>query len=89
MTIATSYEQVTYNSPDGAQIGVNSCEKIGFFGTTPTTRPDVTYNATITVTAVPAAGTIAFGFGTSAEFISAMGAIKDIQHVLTRFGLWE
>lgn len=87
MTIATSYEQVTYNGPDGAQIGRSSSEKIGFFGTTPVTRPDVTYNATITASYIQ--GTNGFGFDSSAAFLSIVGAVKDIQHVLTRFGLWE
>jgi hypothetical protein len=35
MAIPTSYEQVTYNSPDGAQVGASATEKIGFFGATP------------------------------------------------------
>jgi hypothetical protein len=35
MTIATSYEQVTYNSPDGAQMGKSATEKIAFYGSTP------------------------------------------------------
>jgi hypothetical protein len=87
MTIATSYEQVTYNSPDGAQIGRSSSEKIGFFGTTPAVRPAVSYNATITVSW--ATQTSGFHFATSDGVISLIGAVKDIQHVLTTFGLWE
>jgi hypothetical protein len=87
MTIATSYEQVTYNSPDGAQIGVSASEKIGFFGTTPALRPAVTYNATITVTWVTISS--GFGFSSSDQAVSVIGALRDIQHVLTTFGLWE
>lgn len=60
---------------------------VGFFGTTPAARPSVTYNATITATF--AAGTLGFGFSSSAEAASVIGAIKDIQHVLTTLGLWE
>ncbi len=30
-----SFEQVTYNSPDGAQLGKSATEKIGFYGATP------------------------------------------------------
>lgn len=30
-----SYEQLTYNSPDGAQIGKSATEKVGFYGATP------------------------------------------------------
>lgn len=32
------YEQVTYNSPDGAQMGRVSTEAIGFYGATPVAR---------------------------------------------------
>jgi hypothetical protein len=60
---------------------------VGFFGTTPAVRPSVTFNATITATF--AAGTLGFGFSSSAEAASVIGAIKDIQHVLTTLGLWE
>ena len=49
MAIPTSYENVTYNSPDGAVFGSASTKKIGFYGTTPVTQ--------ITVTAVTAGGT--------------------------------
>lgn len=45
-----TYEQVTYNSPDGAQIGKASTEKIGFYGATPVVRPSVTWPSTGTAT---------------------------------------
>ncbi len=32
---AQDYEQLTYNSPAGAQIGSSATEKVGFFGATP------------------------------------------------------
>lgn len=35
MAIPVSYEQVTYNSPDGAQMGQSATEKIAFYGATP------------------------------------------------------
>lgn len=50
MAIPTSYEQVTYNSPDGAQVGKDENEKIGFFGKTPIARPTVTWRNTTTAT---------------------------------------
>lgn len=59
---------------------------VGFFGTTPATKASVTFYATITATF--AAGTLGFGFSSSAEAASVIGAIKDIQYVLTRLGLW-
>lgn len=32
---AQDYEQVTYNSPSGAQIGSGATEKVAFYGATP------------------------------------------------------
>jgi hypothetical protein len=32
---AQDYEQVTYNSADGAQIGQSASEKVAFYGATP------------------------------------------------------
>lgn len=39
MAQPTEYEQVTYNSPDGAQVGDAATEKVGFFGATPVVQP--------------------------------------------------
>lgn len=50
MTIATSYENVTYNSPDGALVGASSTEKVGFWGATPTTQQTNIADATNTTT---------------------------------------
>lgn len=47
---AQDYEQVTYNSPAGAQVGSSSTEKVGFFGATPIARPSVTWRNTTTAT---------------------------------------
>lgn len=50
MTITTSYENVTYNSPDGALVGASATEKIGFYGKTPIVQPSVTWPNTGTAT---------------------------------------
>lgn len=47
---AQDYEQVTYNSPAGAQVGQSATEKVGFFGATPVVKPSVTWPATGTAT---------------------------------------
>ena len=47
---AQDYEQVTYNSPAGAQIGQSATEKIGFFGATPVVQAAITAVATATAT---------------------------------------
>lgn len=47
---AQDYEQVTYGSPDGAQVGGASTDKIGFWGATPVARQSITAVATATAT---------------------------------------
>ena len=46
----TEYEQVTYNSPTGAQVGNASTEKVGFFGATPVVQGAITAVGTTTAT---------------------------------------
>lgn len=43
-----TYEQITYNSPDGAQIGNSTTEKIAFYGSTPIVQPSGAGQAAIT-----------------------------------------
>lgn len=47
---AQDFEQVTYNSPAGAQIGQSATEKIGFFGATPVVQQAITAVGTTTAT---------------------------------------
>lgn len=51
MTIATNFEQVTANSPDGAQFGKGTGEKIAFYGSTPVIQPTSGNQAAVTITA--------------------------------------
>jgi hypothetical protein len=45
-----TYESVTYNSPDGAQVGVAATDKVGFWGATPVVQPSITAVGTATAT---------------------------------------
>jgi hypothetical protein len=45
-----TYERLDYGSPDGAQLGGASTDKIGFYGATPVVRPTVTNTTTTTAT---------------------------------------
>jgi hypothetical protein len=72
-----TYEQVTYNSPDGAQIGQSATEKIAFYGTTPI----VQRTAAIATSAVATAS--------SADVTTALkAAVIDIMNTLEALGLW-
>ena len=50
MTIATSVENVSYNSPDGATFGASGTEKISFYGATPIVKVSLTQLATTRTT---------------------------------------
>ena len=39
MAQPTEYENLSYNAPDGCQVGNNSGALIGFYGATPIVRP--------------------------------------------------
>lgn len=52
---AQDYEQVTYNSPDGAQIGSSATEKVGFFGATPVVQQNTVAAATDAATCITTA----------------------------------
>ena len=59
MTIATSYEQVTNNSPDGAQVCSGTSEKVAFYGSTPVIQPSSASQGAVTATLVTAMATTA------------------------------
>ena len=79
------YEQVTYNAPDGAQVGNVSTETIGFWGATPVSR----------YVGVGAASTYLFtnltsstvGFMTAVDFTSFVLQVSTITQALRRAGI--
>lgn len=80
-----TYEQVTYNSTDGALIGNSSTEKIGFYGTTPIVQPSVTAIGTTTISQVGTTGKWAFATSTAA--LAFVARVRSIQDKLDLLGL--
>jgi hypothetical protein len=87
---AQDYEQVTYNGPNGAQVGASASEKIAFHGATPTDQPAALTAQLTTITIADAAGTpdyalqaltttSPYGLATAAEAISLLYVIKNLQ----------
>lgn len=74
-----SYEQLTYNSPDGALMGNSATEKIGFYGTTPVVQRALAAQAT---SLLSTASSTAIDTLTKA-------AIIEIMSTLTALGLWK
>lgn len=74
-----TFEQVTYNSPDGAQIGKGSTEKIGFYGYTPVVQRASSVQAASVVSAN--------------SFISVTSNLAafcaEVAATLTGLGIWK
>jgi len=72
-----TYEQVTYNSPDGAQVGAAAGDKVGFYGATPVVqRATATTHTTTNVVTSASFGTL------------QVAQIQEIQNTLIAIGIW-
>lgn len=74
---AQDYEQVTYNSPAGAQVGSSATEKIGFYGATPVVqRATATTHTTTNVVTSASYGTL------------QVAQMQEVMNTLAALGLW-
>ena len=81
---AQDYEQVTYNSPSGAQIGKSATEKVAFFGATPI----VQYATIAAVTTTGGTSTTnAYGFTTAAQADAIVTSLNSVIDALKDLGL--
>lgn len=76
---AQDYEQVTYNSPDGAMIGSSATEKISFYGATPVSQRAAAIQAN-SVVSVSSNITIA---------ASLTAWIVEVTATLNALGIWK
>ena len=73
-----SYESVTYNSPDGAQIGKTKNEKVAFYGAVPVAQR--AYSSAVHATS---------GLATSASFgATQLAALQEVQKALIGLGIY-
>lgn len=92
MAQPTEYEQVSYNSPDGAQFGKTSTDLISFYGATPVTRPwtaatnQVSTNSTYSISTAGIAN-IGWGVSTQQEMVDIIAAISTVQYTLKQLGI--
>lgn len=78
MAIPSSYESVTYNSPDGAQIGKSSSEKVAFYGAVPVSQRAFVASRMDTT-----------AIASSTDFTAAhLAVINEIQNTLRGIGIW-
>lgn len=77
MAQPTEYEQVSYNGPDGAQLGKSASEKIGFYGATPIVqRATATTHTTTNVVTSASYGTL------------QVAQLQEVMNTLAGLGLW-
>lgn len=78
MTQPTEYEQITYNSADGAQLGKGASEKISFYGKVPVIQR--AYSSAVHATsAIASSGS----FGPT-----QLAVLQEIQNTLIGLGIW-
>lgn len=73
-----SYEQLTYGSPDGAQIGKSASEKVAFYGAAPVAQR--AYSSAVHATSALASSS---DFGAT-----QLAAVQEIQKTLIGLGIW-
>jgi|GEM_PF-6299565 len=73
-----SYEQVTYNSPDGAQIGQSASEKVAFYGAVPVIQR--AYSSAVHATS---AASVSASFGAT-----QLAILQEIQNTFIGLGIW-
>jgi hypothetical protein len=78
MTITTSYEQVTYNSPDGAQIGKGASEKVAFYGKAPVAQRG--YSSAVHATS---AASVSASFGAT-----QLAILQELMATNIALGIW-
>lgn len=73
-----TYESIGYNSPDGAQLGLNASDKFGFYGATPVSQR-----------AFVASRHNSTAIASSTDFTAAhLAVINEIQNTLQGLGVW-
>ena len=72
-----TYEQVTYNSVDGAQVGLTAADKVAFYGLVPVVqRATATTHTTTNVVTSASYGTL------------QVAQMQEVMNTLATLGLW-
>lgn len=88
MTQPTEYEQVSYNSPDGAQLGKSATlDKVAFFGSTPIVQPTSSAQGVTGVVSVGTLSATVWGFSCSATYYATINLIEAMRTALVNLGL--
>jgi UDP-N-acetyl-D-mannosaminuronic acid transferase (WecB/TagA/CpsF family) len=82
-----TYERVDYGSPDGAQLGGASTDKIAFYGVTPVVQPTAAAQAAPASTDAVSVSATQWGFSTSAQANAVIDCLIEIRTALVNLGL--
>lgn len=76
----TVYNNLHDGSDDGMQIGIDSTQKLGFFGATPIVRPTTgtAVTATVATTAATTGTAIGYGFTGTTQFNNLIAAVNSL-----------
>ena len=80
------YEQVSYNAPDGCQIGRAAADKVAFFGSTPVIQYGTAVGAASTFIATTNT-TAVFGLDSAAAISTLVFQVSTINQALKAYGL--
>ena len=80
------YEQITYNAPDGGQLGRTSTDKISFWGTTPVAKYTAVGAASTYLTTSNTTSTC--GLTTMADLTSLILQVSTITQAGKAYGFW-
>lgn len=84
------FEQITYNSPDGAQIGRTSTEAVSFYGATPVARPVTISTNDVSTTSSQSTSSgagIGFGFPSLVDYTNMVTAVSTMQRAMKQLGI--
>ena len=80
------YEQISYNAPDGCQIGRAATEKVAFYGSTPVIQYGTAVGAASTFITTTNT-TAVFGLDTAAAMSTLVFQVSTINAALKSYGL--
>lgn len=87
MAQPTEYENLSYNSPDGAQFGRTSTDLISFYGQTPIARSSLPTPGAASTYATTTNTTAVFGFDSAAAVTSLIYQVSTLTVCLRNLGL--
>jgi UDP-N-acetyl-D-mannosaminuronic acid transferase (WecB/TagA/CpsF family) len=79
-------ENLGLSGPDGTRLGLTSSEKIGFYGSTPQTRADLS-NAAVATTVAISTTTTKWGFASSTQANAIVALVNELRAELVAIGL--